>query len=260
MGSEGQLASVDGRIGAAEEATLALPDDGLFRGDGVFEVIRVYGGRAFALADHLDRLVVSASRIDLDLDRGAIDHEVATVLERIDDDRLVRVIATRGARRLVFTEPMPDHPPSIALEPVTYSPTVILDGVKSISYVANMQATRIAKRAGAADALLVRPDGMVLESPTSSIFWVAGGEIKTPSLELPILDSITRRRLLGWIDVVEGEWALDEVLAADEVFIASTTREVHAVDRVGETSFALPGGRTEEAARAFAEGRAAELA
>lgn len=101
---------------------------------------------------------------------------------------------------------------------------------------------------------------MVLESPTSSIFWVAGGEIKTPSLELPILDSITRRRLLGWIDVVEGEWALDEVLAADEVFIASTTREVHAVDRVGETSFALPGGRTEEAARAFAEGRAAELA
>ncbi|UJA20604.1 hypothetical protein HJD18_10560 [Thermoleophilia bacterium SCSIO 60948] len=259
MGQSDQIASVDGEIGPAGEATLALPDDGLFRGDGVFEVLRVYAGRPFALADHLRRLEESGAKIDLEIDRGRIEAEVAVVLERVDDDRLVRIVSTRAGRRLIFTEPMPRHPETIALEPVTYSPTVILDGVKSISYAANMHATRIAKRSGASDALLVTPDGTVLESPTSSVFWVAGGEIRTPSLDLPILDSITRRRLLGWIEASEGTWKLDELLAADEVFIASTTREVHAVERVGETTFGAPGPLTTRAANAFAAGRAAEL-
>ena len=55
-----ELASVDGRISATTAATIPLPDDGLYRGDGVFEVIRLYGRRPFALREHLDRLERSA--------------------------------------------------------------------------------------------------------------------------------------------------------------------------------------------------------
>ena len=55
-----ELASIDGRIGPTAQATIAVQDDGLYRGDGVFEVIRLYGGRPFLLGDHLDRLERSA--------------------------------------------------------------------------------------------------------------------------------------------------------------------------------------------------------
>ena len=60
-----------------------------------------------------------------------------------------------------------------------------------------MQATRIAKGGGADEALLVRPDGIVLEAPTSTIFWVSGDELRTPALHVGILDSITRSAVIG---------------------------------------------------------------
>ena len=93
------------------------------------------------------------------------------------------------------------------LATVTYSPTVILTGVKSLSYGANMQATRIAQARGADEALLVRPDGIVLEAPTSSIFWVSPeGGLRTPSIGSGILESITRAQIVQALHVEEGEF------------------------------------------------------
>ena len=71
-----ELASVDGRISPTAEATIPLKDDGLYRGDGVFEVIRLYGGRPFALGEHLDRLERSAAAIELPVDRAALEREI----------------------------------------------------------------------------------------------------------------------------------------------------------------------------------------
>ena len=179
-----ELASVDGRVTPTAEATIGLKDDGLYRGDGVFEVIRLYHGRPFALGDHLDRLGRSAAALELHFDRVALQGEIAALLERAGRvDGQLRLIVTRGGRRIAATEPIPDHAETLTLATVTYNTTVILDGVKSLSYAANMQATRIAKQRGADEALLVRPDGTVLEPPTSSIFWVSPeGELRTPSL------------------------------------------------------------------------------
>ena len=254
-----ELASVDGSIGPTAEATVPLKDDGLYRGDGAFEVIRLYAGRPFDLDAHLDRLGRSAAAIELDVDRDLFATEIAALLERNgDEDAQLRLLATRGGRRIALIEPLVDWGETVSLATVTYQPSVILTGVKSLSYAANMQATRLAKARGADEALLVRPDGIVLEAPTSTIFWVSAGTLRTPSLETGILDSITRRVLMEALDVVEGELRLDDVLGAHEAFLASTTREVQPISAIDELKFET-GQHTEEAQKAFAQAVKATL-
>jgi branched-chain amino acid aminotransferase len=248
-----ELASVDGMISPTLEATIALPDDGLYRGDGVFEVIRLYEGRPFALREHLDRLERSAASIELPVQRELVERELDALLEAFGPgDAQIRIVMTRGGRRILLIENLPDRGFSVRLATVTYSPTVILTGVKSLSYAANMQATRIAKSRGADEALLVRPDGIVLEAPTSTIFWVSPeGGLRTPSIATGILESITRAHIVRALDVEEGEFGIDDLLGTPEAFLASTVREVQPVAAVDGKTLETPGPRTREAADAF---------
>jgi branched-chain amino acid aminotransferase len=257
-----ELASVDGEITPTADATIGLKDDGLYRGDGAFEVIRLYEGKPFALVDHLDRLERSAGSIELSFDRGALEREIEGLLAQAGAvEGQMRLIVTRGGRRIAATEPIPPHPETVRLVSVIYCPTLILNGVKSLSYAANMQATRIAKGEGGDEAVLIRPEGTVLEPPTSSVFWVsAKGELRTPALTDGVLESITRDRMIKALDVAEGSWQLDDLRGASEAFLASTTREIQAVASVDGNAFsAAPGPRTEEAQAAFAETLGREL-
>jgi branched-chain amino acid aminotransferase len=250
-----ELASVDGKITATAAATIGLKDDGLYRGDGAFEVIRLYEGRPFALADHVDRLERSAASLELSIDRASLEREIEALLAAAGTiDGQLRLIVTRGGRRIVATEPVPTHAEALTLATVTYSTTVILDGVKSLSYAANMQATRLAKAKGAEEALLVREDGTVLEPPTSSIFWVSPeGTLRTPALEVGVLASITRERLISALEVEQGRFGREDLGAASEAFLASTTREIQAVASIdGAELPAAPGPRTREAQEVFA--------
>jgi branched-chain amino acid aminotransferase len=257
-----ELSSVDGKIGLTDEAMVPLKDDGLYRGDGAFEVIRIYSGRLFALGDHLDRLQRSAAAIQLEFDRGALEGEIEALLGEFGDrDGQLRLIVTRGGRRIAATEPLPPHAETLRLATVTYSPSVILTGVKSLSYAANMQATRLAKAQGADEAVLVQPDGTVLEPPTSAIFWVSPqGSLRTPSLDAGVLESITRDRLIKALEVEEGIWPIADLRAASEAFLASTTREIQAVAAIdGADLAAAPGPRTREAQESFAATLGKEL-
>jgi branched-chain amino acid aminotransferase len=257
-----ELASVDGTVTPTAEAVVPMKDDGLYRGDGAFEVIRIYGGQTFALSDHLDRLERSAAAIQLEFDRAALEGEVGGLLaEHGEGDGQLRLIVTRGGRRIAATEPLPPHAETLRLATVTYSPSVILNGVKSLSYAANMQATRIAKSQGADEAVLVQPDGTVLEPPTSSIFWVSPqGSLRTPALDAGVLESITRDRLVKALDVEEGAWPVADLRAASEAFLASTTREIQAVAAIDGTELSnAPGPRTREAQEAFAATLGREL-
>jgi branched-chain amino acid aminotransferase len=250
-----ELASVDGRVTPTAEAMVPMKDDGLYRGDGAFEVIRLYEGKPFALGDHLDRLERSSAAIRLEFDRAALEREIDALLsEAGDPDGQLRLIVTRGGRRIAAIEPIPAHAETLALATVTYNPTVILNGVKSLSYAANMQATRLAKEQGADEAVLVLPDGTVLEPPTSAIFWVSPqGSLRTPALDVGVLESITRDRLVKALDVEEGAWPVADLCIAGEAFLASTTREIQAVSAIdGNTLSAAPGTRTREAQEAFA--------
>jgi len=257
-----ELASVDGTITPTAEAMVGLKDDGLYRGDGAFEVIRLYQGKPFALVDHLDRLERSGAAIELGFDRNSLEREIGALLSQAGPvEGQMRLIVTRGGRRIAATEPIPPHPETVNLVSVTYCPTVILNGVKSLSYAANMQATRIAKGQGADEAVLIRPDGIVLEPPTSSVFWVSPeGELRTPALDDGVLESITRDRMIKALQVEEGTWQIDDLRGASEAFLASTTREIQAVASVDGTAFpAAPGPRTQEAQAAFADTLGKEL-
>jgi len=257
-----ELASVNGMIGPTAEATVPLKDDGLYRGDGAFEVIRLYQGRPFALADHLDRLERSSATIQLEFDRAALEREIDALLtEAGGSDGQLRLIVTRGSRRIAAIEPLPPHAETLRLATVTYSPSVILNGVKSLSYAANMQATRLAQAQGTDEAVLVQPDGTVLEPPTSAIFWVSPqGSLRTPALDVGVLESITRDRLVKALSVEEGAWPVADLRAADEAFLASTTREIQAVAAIDGRALAeAPGPRTREAQEAFAATLGREL-
>jgi branched-chain amino acid aminotransferase len=257
-----ELASVDGRVTPTAEAMVPMKDDGLYRGDGAFEVIRLYSGRPFALADHLDRLERSAAAIQLEFDRAALEREIEALLEEAGGpDGQLRLIVTRGGRRIAAIEPIPAHAETLRVATVTYSPSVILNGVKSLSYAANMQATRLAQAQGADEAVLVQPDGTVLEPPTSAIFWVSPqGSLRTPALDVGVLESITRDRLVKALSVEEGAWPVADLRAASEAFLASTTREIQAVSSIdGRQLPAAPGPRTREAQEAFAATLGREL-
>lgn len=248
-----ELASLDGRLVTADQATIPATDEGLLRGDGVFEVVRVYRGRPFALADHLVRLEHSARnlRLGVPIDRPGLERRIAELLERRDPagfDGALRIVVTRGGHEIVLTEPIEQHPPSIRLALVVYAPTRILDGVKSLSYAANMLAGRIARERGFDEALLVTPHGRILEAPTASFFWVdEQGLLCTPPLDDHILASITRDRLLRLFEVSERHCTRADLATAREAFLASTTREVQPVACVEEQRFAAPGPITREA-------------
>jgi branched-chain amino acid aminotransferase len=243
------LASVDGTIGPAEEARIPVTDEGLTRGDGGFEVMRLYEGRPFALADHLARLDRTCAGLRLPYDDEALSAEIGALLEQAGSvDALMRVVLTRGGRRILTIEPMPERLPVARVATITYSPTRVLDGLKTLSYAGNMLAGRLARERGFDEALLVTPHGRVLEGPTWTFFWVAGGRLLTPPLEDHILASITRAYVIEECDAQEQPCTLDDVASAEEAFIASTVREVMPIAAVDEIAIpAAPGPVTADA-------------
>lgn len=260
---------IDGQ--PTDHPTLEVSDGAVLRGDGCFEAIRSYGGRPFALDLHLQRLQRSAAAL----------HLQAPPLPQLDQwvrqaaaeggDGVVRVVLTRGSvlpdtdappRCLVIHHRLGPTPPEVTLLPVTapWHPagrSWELAGAKTLSYAPNQAATRKAQRAGFDEALLVDGERVVLEGPTFSVAWVTGGRLETPSLELHILDSITRRLVLEdaarlGVPFTEGHYPLERVEQADEAMVLSTTREVTPVVRVGEARLP-PGPVTRRLAEAFQE-------
>jgi branched-chain amino acid aminotransferase len=259
--AERSLASLDGDIMPAAEATIPATDEGLLRGDGVFEVIRVYEGTPFAFAEHMQRIERSAGNLRLPIDLESVRSEAHRLLARAGpgpEHQLLRIVLTRGGRRLMLTEPLPPQVERIRLRSVTYAPTRVLDGVKSLSYGANMLTRRLAQEQGYDDALLVTPHGRVLEGPTSSLFWVSGGELLTPPLEDHILASITRAIVIEVTGAVERVCTMADLERADEAFLASTVREVQPIAAIDELEFAPAGpvsGQAAESVAAYVRGR-----
>jgi branched-chain amino acid aminotransferase len=256
------LAILDGDVMDVAQAQIPVTDDGLLRGDGVFEVMRIYGGRPFGMDEHLERMARSAQTLRLPFDADAVRADAAALLAAGEpEEAMLRLVVTRGGRRIGLLETLPERPETIALQTITYTPTRVLDGVKSLSYAANMLATRLARERGADEALLVTPHGRVLEGPTTTLFYVLEGKLCTPPLSDRILDSITRRALLAVTDASERVTTQDDLAAASEAFLASSLREVHPVHAIDGVALAqAPGPVSNAAAAAVREHIEAQLA
>ncbi len=205
----------------SESETVSVHDAGFVRGDGCFEAVRSYAGHAFAVAEHVERLQRSAEALSLELPPlddiiGWIDQAAA-----VAGDGIVRIIATRGgpdsevAPRviIVMTEPLPPKRTALALLPMRapWHPAGRqweLAGAKTLSYGPNVNASRLAREKGFDDAVLLSDDEILLEGPTFTIGWVVDGVVETPSLDLFILDSITRRYVIDRA-AVEGRFGLE---------------------------------------------------
>jgi branched-chain amino acid aminotransferase len=236
-------ASIDGVLCDAREATVSLYDDGLLRGDGAFEYLRCYAGRPFALAEHLDRLERTCATLRLPCERALLQGEIAALLAwagPVFTD--LRIVLTRGGRRIAFLEPSLEWPPA-RLTFVTDSPRLVLDGAKSLSYAGNMVAKRVAQERGFDEALLTTPNGRVMEVQQAAFFWATPqGEVRTPPLGDGILDSITRRVVMRNLDVVERSCRTEDALGAAEAFLAGAAREVQPVAVVEGRVFDAPPG------------------
>jgi branched-chain amino acid aminotransferase len=255
------LASLDGAIAPREECMIPVTDEGLLRGDGAFEVVRLYAGRPFAMADHLARLRRSCEGIRLETDIVALEREIGALLEEAGAiDALLRIVLTRGGRRLAIIEPLPPTPEAARVATVTFAPGRVLDTLKTLSYGANMLAGRLAREQGADEALFVTPHGRVLEGPTWSFFWVRDGQLLTPPLSDRILASITRERIMRITDAREQITTVDDIATMEEAFIASSLREGVPISHIDERALPhAPGPVTEHVQRAFAEHRNQEL-
>jgi 4-amino-4-deoxychorismate lyase len=234
--------AVSGRgVVQPDEPVLRADDEALLRGRAAFETIRVYGGRPFRLAEHLARLAGSAALIGLpdvnrleleELARGALDAAAVP-------DAVLRLYWTPTPVALALVSALPDHHDElrargqrlISLRGQRAEEPWLLPGVKSTSYAVNMAAEGEARRRGADDAVFVDAAGIVLEGPTTNIWWRRGETLYTPSLDLGILAGVTRAAMLelagaAGYAVEQGEYGLTVLLAAEEAFTTSTVREV----------------------------------
>ena len=223
------------------------------RGDGCFEVMRVYGGHAFQSGPHLDRLERSAQMLDLQTpDRADLDSWVEQVTAH-GSEGLVRVMLGRGRNPgeelcVVMWQDVPYRADRIRLKVMTapwHSAGHAWDlaGGKTLSYAPNMAATRRAVREGYDEALLISEDGTVLEGPVFSVGWVTDGVFETPSLDLWILDSITRRVVLDVVTELEipcreGRFDLSRMVEADEAMVIGTTREITPIVELDDRRYA----------------------
>lgn len=253
------------------ERTESIPasDSTVIRGDGVFEAVRSYGGLAFALDDHLARLAHSAEAMDIHLpDDGRIGSWTRSVAAE-GGDGIVRVIVSRGdavpgssgeRRIVVMHHPMPYAPSVLRVQPwpAPWHPSGRpweLAGIKTTSYAPNGRASQLAAVNGFDDALLTGIDDTVLEGPTFSVGWIVAGVLRFPSLELGILDSVTRRHVTALaetdgITVESGVYPVDDLADAQEVVAVSTVKEVLPVVRVGDWEY-RPGPVTDRLRELF---------
>ena len=276
-----ETAFVNGRFMPLAEAVVPIEDRGYQYADGAYEVLGTYGGRPYAVEEHLQRLERSLRelRIDLDLRAYGLEGLIGEAIERAGFGEChVYIQVTRGvaARRHEF----PDEPvaPTVVMTvkemhrpPANlYAQGVrVVTGpdlrwkrcdIKSISLLANILATQQARDAGAFEMLLVDEKGRVTEGSHTTAFCVREGTLWATPLGPHILPGVTRGILLELareigIPVREEFSALDEFLRADEVFIAGTSLEALPVARIDETTIGTgaPGPVTGRLRQAFLE-------
>ncbi|NUW45498.1 aminotransferase class IV [Nonomuraea rhodomycinica] len=268
---------VNGELIDPERATVSVFDHGLMVGDGVFETVKIVHGRAFALTRHLDRLRLSAQRMDLpEPDVEAIADGVAKCLAAAPDWALGRIRITytsgpgplgsdrgdQGTTAVVIVDEQKPFPvtANVTVVPWPRNERGALAGVKSTSYGDNAKALAYAKARGGGEAIFGNLAGDLCEGTGSNIFVVRDGRLLTPTLASGCLAGVTRALVLEWCGGEEADVPLSAVYEAEEAFLTSTTRDIQPIRLVDDTELPIaPGPITAKAMRVFAERSAGDL-
>jgi branched-chain amino acid aminotransferase len=252
---------LDGKWYDRETATVSVYDHGLLYGDGVFEGIRVYGGKIFKLGEHLNRLYDSAHAIWLTIPMPK--DEMARITEEAVrrsgiNEAYIRHVVTRGVGDLGL-DPRKCAKPSIiiivdtirlwpeevyetGLRVVTAGTPIpqreaLSPRVKSLNYLAHILAKIEGIQAGADEVIMLDSAGSVAEGSGQNIFIVKNGRIKTPPPFAGILKGVTRDTVIeiaqqAGYPVEETMLNRYDVYTADEVFLTGTASELVAVRQV----------------------------
>lgn len=255
MADAQSLVYLNGRFLPLKEATVPVLDRGFLFGDGVYEVVPVYGGRPLRLVEHLRRLDHSLAAIRMTPPLS--DAEWSDVFSGLIDgpeDQYIYLQVTRGAA------PKRDHAIPAGIAPTVFamcSPIAPIPvtgiravtvpdirwhrcDIKAITLLANVLLRQDAVDQGAVEAILVRGDE-VTEGAASNVFIVSGGIIVTPPKGPEILPGITRDLVLELarkhgIPAAERSFRIDELRTAEEVWMTSSTREIlPVIDLDGQT-------------------------
>jgi branched-chain amino acid aminotransferase len=273
---------ISGKYVPQEDAKVSVFDHGLLYGDGIFEGIRVYGGKVFRLREHIRRLYESAKAIWLEIPMSQ-DQMCAAVNEAVRineiDDGYVRLVITRGAGTLgidpnrcsnpqviIIADAISLYPKELyekGLEIVTVSvqrvhPAALNPRIKSLNYLNNILAKIEGLQAGCIEALMLNHKGEVAECTGDNIFLVRRGALWTPPLEASILEGITRNAVIeiardAGIEVREAPFTKHDVYVADECFLTGTAAEIIPVVKVDSRTIGAgkPGPITRDLEKRF---------
>lgn len=249
---------LNGEFMPLSEARVPVLDRGFIFGDGVYEVLPVYGKRPFRLDEHLDRLdnSLDATRIDNPFPESEWKKIISQIIMKNDiDDQSVYIQVTRGVAKR-------DHPFPESTTPTVFmmsNPLIVTDietfnsgisaitlddirwrycNIKAITLLPNILLRQTAVDEGAQEAILVR-SGEVTEGAASNVFIVIGGIIKTPPKSSRLLPGITRDLIVelaeqNGIKCIEANFSRTELEAADEIWVTSSTKEIMPVVRLND--------------------------
>lgn len=244
-----QIAMIQDRIVPADQLDPAHLDRGTFFGDGVYEVVRSYNGKIFALDEHLQRFANSMAAIEI----TALD--IADVRSRVENafaqagipNAKIYFHATRGSAPrdhaygpdlqpnffLTVTELSDDPAEKAAGIAVSTYPDLRWKrcDIKSLNLLANVLASADAAKKGCGEAILVDETGLITEGAGSAFFAVRGKTLQTAPLTTNILPSITRQFAIKagenvGLKLVEESLTPEQAAGSDELFIAVTTRDI----------------------------------
>jgi branched-chain amino acid aminotransferase len=246
-----EYAYINGQIVPIAQAQLHVTDLAILRGYGVFDFFRAIDGKPIYMEDHLDRFEYSTQKMNLTLPYSR-EHLRDAILDlvRLHKHKLlgIKLLCTGGYSEDGYEPAMPNVvmlakpfnmlPEGHTLKLMTVEHVREIADIKSINYAVAIQAIPKLKAGGFND-VLYHKNGLVSESSRSNVFMVKGEKIVTPQSN--ILFGITRKNIIKVIqnhfDIEERDLTLTELLAADEVFISSSTRRVSAIEYVDNQHF-----------------------
>ena len=275
---------IDGKYYKKEDAKISVFDHGLLYGDGVFEGIRVYGGKVFKLEAHIKRLYNSAKAILLEIPMTQ-DEMIRTVLEAVHEngteDGYIRLVVTRGTGDLGINPLLcakasiiiivggiqlyPEKCYSEGIAIMTSSlrrirPDSFDVRIKSLNYLNNVLAKIEAEQAGCMEAVFLNDEGNVAEATGDNIFIVVDGVLKTPRYTDQALGGITRATIIelavaAGIPMEETSLTQYDLYTADECFLTGTGAELMPVTKIDGRTIGdgKPGAVTHRIALLFKE-------